>query len=516
MLTTATDKKALRIVWLSFLMMIAFGWITYALVGHHIIRVLYDSDIPQINAFAPGKHQTPLSHYLKEADRLLKLSIGLAFAVLLVVTVLIRTRLHVKVAVVACSFFISSILIFSFFEVFPSLITVFHLDKTSYYSARLDYVPDATLRKRNRPSFSREIPNFRGSNYSPVYDLDVPPTTIEWSTDEDGFRNSQATSRADVVVIGDSFVEYGNTEADTVGKKLENLTGLTVRNLGVSGYGPDQYLEVLKRYAVKLHPKYAFFFFYEGNDIADIREYAAWRTRTREDSLYEALAGPFWVRYKAAMRGIFTYVERTIFSAYVLAHRNIFGRDRHIHPDVAVLNLHGKYFSRVFFGFFPRKRDVTPEELLSSRDWQRLREILTEFKRICTANSISPIIIYVPTDVHIYASYSTQDSGENWLQKREDQIAVKAYSENAMKKLAQELDFDLISLTPAFESAAEEGRMLYYPLDSHWNPEGIQVAAEFVAQALTMTSNHFSHKREVRKNIGKSPVSSIRDTESTQ
>ena len=48
-------------------------------------------------------------------------------------------------------------------------------------------------------------------------------------------------------------------------------------NLGKSGYGPFQYLEVLKRFGLKYKPRYALFAFYEGNDILDIRNYRRWR-----------------------------------------------------------------------------------------------------------------------------------------------------------------------------------------------------------------------------------------------
>jgi SGNH hydrolase-like domain, acetyltransferase AlgX len=43
---------------------------------------------------------------------------------------------------------------------------------------------------------------------------------------------------------------------------------------------------------------------------------------------------------------------------------------------------------------------------------------------------------------------------------------------------------ELIDLSPAFEAAASDGKMLYYPLDTHWNSEGREIAAGVVGTIL--------------------------------
>ena len=92
--------------------------------------------------------------------------------------------------------------------------------------------------------------------------------------------------------------------------------------------------------------------------------------------------------------------------------------------------------------------------------------------------------MFIPTKVHIYAQYSTDKSGENWLKIRQEQIAVKANIENALISLAEQLDIMLINLVPVFESLAREGKMLYYPFDTHWNSAGREIAARYVAEVL--------------------------------
>jgi hypothetical protein len=53
-----------------------------------------------------------------------------------------------------------------------------------------------------------------------------------------------------------------------------------------------------------------------------------------------------------------------------------------------------------------------------------------------------------------------------------------------VRTLVRDADMDFLSLTPVFRKAAEEGEMLYYAFDAHWNAEGRELAARLVAHAL--------------------------------
>src|SRR5262249_34135778 len=129
-------------------------------------------------------------------------------------------------------------------------------------------------------------------------------------------------------------------------------------------------------------------------------------------------------------------------------------------------------------------KNRSTQDLLQSEELGELRNILTEFKRICVENNIVPIFMYIPIAAHIYAEYSTESSGANWLKIRQEQIAIKANTEDAVLRLVEDVDIAFIDLTPVFESAAKDGKLLYYPFDSHWNSEGRAVAATVVAEIL--------------------------------
>ena len=92
-------------------------------------------------------------------------------------------------------------------------------------------------------------------------------STIRWQVDGEGFRNKLDTSVADIAVIGSSFAEYGDDFEDTYPRQLEiMLGGPKVVNLAKAGYGPFQYLQLLKSYAIKKKVRYVLITFHPSSD----------------------------------------------------------------------------------------------------------------------------------------------------------------------------------------------------------------------------------------------------------
>ena len=83
-----------------------------------------------------------------------------------------------------------------------------------------------------------------------------------------GFRNKKVPSVAEIVAIGDSHT-YGNTAAmeDAWPAVVARQTGLNVYNLGLGGYGPNQYYHLLTTKGVTLHPRWVVCGLYMGDDF---------------------------------------------------------------------------------------------------------------------------------------------------------------------------------------------------------------------------------------------------------
>ena len=433
-----------------------------------------------------GRTSTSLEEYYTAANKIMWMISFRTITVFIIVSILVYLRVFKKTVycILFCIFY--SFLLFSLLELFPSFTKYLGLHSVAYYAYKEHFIPDDTLVFREKPLKQYKISNFRGDKYSPVYHTAVPPLTISGSTDTDGFSHNSRTGSSDVIVIGDSYIAFGLNEADSFGSRLERLSGLTVANLGIGGYGPFQYLEVLKRYGLRRKPKYAFFSFFEGNDISDIRNYLLWKNGAPYNALpigYRSSSNHFIVRrYFLALTDIVSYLGENLkkkMAQLVSNNNSQYSREGEIHPDLALLHLGNENHKALFFYKMKVNKDF-----LNSEEGVELRKILMEFKSVCIKNAIIPIVLYIPIAAHIYAEYSTNESGVNWLQIRGEQIAAKAKMENAMIHLVQELHTPFIDLVPAFEAAAKDGKLLYYPFDSHWNSEGRAVAAAYVADIL--------------------------------
>jgi hypothetical protein len=462
---------------------LVISWILYGLFSSKLIETAYRGEsIGILNALMKGRAVTPLKDYYEKADRLMVVSTFSVVALFLILSILFTNPFGAVLVCFSCIFAFS--LLFFFLELFP-LGNPIPLDFIDYYAYRANYIPDDKLVHRDRPLVKAELHNFRGVRYSPVYKIDVAPTTIDWTTDEEGFRSSHQTRLADVIVIGDSFIEYGDNEADIFTKRLEQkLSGLIVANLGKSGYGPFQYLEVLKRYGIHKQPKIALFGFYAGNDLNDIKNYLEWERgegNSEYVKVYTALTGNILQRYIAALTGVVHYIQRQISLLVEMSISTMREMRGFIHPSIAVLDLGANEYKVLFID---RHREKSTEDLLHENQTKELKNILKKFKTICENHDIIPILLYIPTSTQIYADYSTMQSGSAWLRVRQEQIQLKKHRENALISLSQELNLELINLSNIFERAAAAGKMTYYALDSHWNAAGRELGASFVAHTL--------------------------------
>jgi SGNH hydrolase-like domain, acetyltransferase AlgX len=364
----------------------------------------------------------------------------------------------------ACSF-----VIFAVLEVFPALIVPLKLDHVPYYWLKSRWLPDDELVYRNKP-FSKFHMKLKGDQYRDYFGVDVEPKPYSAVFDEYGFRNGAMPQGGwDVVVLGDSFVEVGHDEADTFTSRLAVQSRMKVRNLGIGGHGPSQYVRVLKRYGLTPKPTFVLFCFFEGNDMKDIRNYLQWQDTKVHP--YSILTGNFVQRYLMALRDV---VYNPLLSI-------LEGNAQSAPGNLITIKVGDSTIKSVVSY---KNETRSPGELLQLREWDILKELLVEFKSIAEENNIVPIVLFLPTKAHIYAEYSTSESETNWMTIRDQQIAAKDHVVVALQALCREIGMELISLVSTFERAASQGEFLYYPFDSHWNSEGRQLAASVLAEAL--------------------------------
>jgi len=102
--------------------------------------------------------------------------------------------------------------------------------------------------------------------------------THQFTVDEIGFCNERGLydghETFDVIAIGDSFTWCTAVEARQAWPALmRGNLGATTYNLGRSGMGLYEYLQILKAFGLEKRPKIVIMNVYEGNDLRDAIRY---------------------------------------------------------------------------------------------------------------------------------------------------------------------------------------------------------------------------------------------------
>ena len=276
--------------------------------------------------------------------------------------------------------------------------------------------------------------------------LCIPPDPskhVKIQYDQNGFRNDRDMTAADIVVIGDSYIESPMTSDEVLTTSiLARLQGKTVANLGTSGYGPPQELRVLKRYGIPLHPQTVIWAFYEGNDVSDMKG-------------YEKSAASLTGESKLAV--YFRPPERECVPS------------PRIQPYQANFTDYEKMVRPVFFAP-PDDVDTFP----SDDDLRGVGTYIAEAAALCRERNIRFIVAFVPDKYRVYAGLSnvtlSTDEIRSW--KLDDS---PARLERILTAIIPGLQY--VDLTPALRSESRRGMPTYLSDDTHWSAEGHRVVA---------------------------------------
>jgi SGNH hydrolase-like domain, acetyltransferase AlgX len=304
----------------------------------------------------------------------------------------------------------------------------------------------------------------RGGDAAMYYRL--PPTDLtlfQWDVkyDQNGFRNDLDLKTADMIVIGDSFVEDIPTPtAQLMTSLLAHRRSETVANLGQIAYGPQQELIVLKRYGLPLKPHIVVWMFFEGNDLTDV------------------------VHYRTAMqnqRSLWQDFQRRSFTVCVLKlvkHRFFTTDERP--PGVrraGVVQGAGKT-PTVYF--------LNPSAPLSGQDLDALDEttrIIATSHKLCAAQGARLVFVFIPDKFRVFhnlCSFPEASECRNWTVND-----LPERMRRAVTSIASDIGY--LDLTSHFAEAVKKGQLPYYADDAHWSPEGHRVAADEINDYLSST-----------------------------
>ncbi len=338
-----------------------------------------------------------------------------------------------------------------------------------------DFIDDPVLSFR-RPPLSRWS-GWPQSSMAQVFNLPIHASYQQsFSTDARGFRNATAVDRADVALVGDSYIEGAYVSDDeTAAVRLQELTGRTVVNLGVSGYGTLQEEIVLRQSALPLQPRAIVWFFFEGNDLDDDESF--------EDTLAynrgvrgPAVATPWTKRWDE-------FRERSLVWNAFLQLREL---SEPLAPNAVDTagwfhDADGREQRLLFFDFYAT-RGFGPFERAR---FEKSKAAFLRVAALCRARGIRLILSYVPIKFRVYGDRCTYPAGSQCPLWHPWNL------EAAFAAFCRESGIEFLVLTEPMRRAAASGRVLYAPEDSHWNAEGHRFVAELVKQRLSTQAADF-------------------------
>ena len=333
---------------------------------------------------------------------------------------------------------------------------------------RPGYVRDPELVYRHAPYHSERGSFVRGNIGEALCLPPGSPKEFDLRYDRNGFRNDEDMDRADVVVIGDSYVESSMLPStDLLTTTLAARLERPVANLGVTGYGPEQELVVLKRYALALQPKTLIWVFFEGNDLLQLDQQDVISEKVLSDAV--SLPEDYWVRS----------LTRNVLVASKNAAQECV-------PHRTFLQFRGNFQKDDGRGielFFWEK--PAPLESQGRLRLERLRAILDEAHELCRQRGIRFIVAFAPVSYRVHQGLerfepSTPEMQDWPLNDLPDEI------EPILRTISPDIEF--VDLTLPLREAAARGVLTYLPDDTHWTADGQYVVGQVLHQHVTATA----------------------------
>jgi hypothetical protein len=160
----------------------------------------------------------------------------------------------------------------------------------------------------------------------------------------------------------------------------------------------------------------------------------------------------------------------------------------------------GSQIQMAFYNRYLYYSTFSRSQWTEQEGWGLSCEALLEMKRLCDEAHAHFIVVLLPSKGSIYlplltSSYDAHEfdeyvgrmaggsppDGRTW---HENFLANHRVLNRLLRESFVSNGIDYIDLRPALERAAAEGNLVYFPLDTHWNPRGHRIAGEVIAQAL--------------------------------
>jgi hypothetical protein len=304
---------------------------------------------------------------------------------------------------------------------------------------------------------------------------------VPGSADHDrwGFRNPSVPERADVVAIGDSQTYGLSAPAHQAWPAwLERLSGRSVYNLSLGGYGPPDYQYLFDEYGLSLAPEIAIVGFYFGNDLPRAGDVAKGK---HEPS--PALAEKDDPRTLGEMR---TWLARhsVLYQAVKYEATGLANRLRYREAtliDDAVVALPE---SRTALAPDSRFGAMDTSRAINRRGLDATLATFVEVDATCRGRGIRCLFLLIPTKESVYALRAREETSAGDYARIARAAAAEDEVRREMTGFLTERGIEVVDPLPALRRAIEDGVLYPAHADGHPLAAGYRVIAEVLLERL--------------------------------
>jgi lysophospholipase L1-like esterase len=330
-----------------------------------------------------------------------------------------------------------------------------------------------------RDGLQVHVPNARGVYRRQEFETDVRFNSMGLRGGEFAMPKPEGTYR--IVALGDSFTAGLQVdEEDLFTTRIEQALSaahapVEVLNLGVSGYGTDDELILLRRYGAALAPDLVLVFFFVGNDVHNnllqsgctragdtflceppehlsTAEY--WRKRVRSQFAQHSHVYQLWRAATERERWRSAAAPAAGLPAGALATRDL-DVDLYLEPEPEYMG-----HALALTGF-----------------------LLGALRRDSLALGADVTMVLLPTREQV-----EEARWQAFVEDAGDAVLVRDRPQRAIRAVAAEADVPVIDLLPELAKRAARGETLFWHTDAHLNAAGHAAVAEVVAAVLAKTT----------------------------
>jgi hypothetical protein len=288
---------------------------------------------------------------------------------------------------------------------------------------------------------------------------------VRFVTDGHGFRNlpSAAERENPLIVLGDSYAAGSSGSQDSmVGSILEAEYGLKNYNLAVGGHGPWQELVTLKLEYPRLRgAKTVLWLLCSGNDLDD-----------PVGADMTARVNGWWARttLRAAI-----HFNRSPIRQMIVAGED--GSREFVHP---LRFLGGR--SMLFFVPYATAGYRSREQVLSHPNFQRFLAVFEDMTTFCDSNALHLRVVLIPSKEEVYSW--VPEGGDPWSTDASPSGFAQVLDVVCRSRNVEFLDLKRPFVEASRRLYEEDGELLYWRDDTHWNDAGQRLAAQLMYERL--------------------------------